>query len=39
MSVKDQMIGGLLQVIGNGVVEDMRYDEHGKLLKPEFHRL
>ncbi|GAK61259.1 putative dehydrogenase, molybdenum binding subunit, large chain [Candidatus Vecturithrix granuli] len=36
MSVKDQMIGGLLQGLATVMYEDMRYDEHGKLLNPNF---
>jgi carbon-monoxide dehydrogenase large subunit len=34
--VKGQMVGGLVQGLATVLYEDMRYDEHGKLLNPNF---
>ncbi len=34
--VKDQICGGLLQGLGTVLYEDMRFDESGKLLNPNF---
>jgi carbon-monoxide dehydrogenase large subunit len=34
--VKGQIIGGLLQGLATVLYEDMRYDEKGKLLNPNF---
>ena len=35
-TVKGQVTGGLLQGLATVLYEDMRYDEHGKLLNPNF---
>jgi carbon-monoxide dehydrogenase large subunit len=34
--VKDQMIGGIMQGLATVLYEDMRYNENGKLLNPNF---
>jgi carbon-monoxide dehydrogenase large subunit len=34
--VKGQIVGGLLQGLATVLYEDMRYDENGKLLNPNF---
>ncbi len=36
VSVRDQICGGLLQGLATVLYEDMRYDENGKLLNPNF---
>lgn len=36
VSVRDQVSGGLLQGLATVLYEDMRYDENGKLLNPNF---
>ena len=35
-TVKGQVTGGLLQGLATVLYEDMRFDEHGKLLNPNF---